>query len=435
MRLLRLLPRFREAYRALPAMEAREKWSRAEIETFQLGRLNRVWRHAAAHVPYYRRLAEDIALPPRFASLAEFRAAVPALSKNLVRDQPVDFLSERARPGGWDQTSGSTGTPLRVYWSREAHQEMLRGKYRFQAAWGLDIFAPCVFLWGRGKAVLPGLLGRAAQLRQSLEDKLRNRLRLSAYDLGHDRLRSHLRRIAAFRPAWIYGFSRAVALLAHEAAEVGSVCPSLDCIVLTSETASPSLVGTVEKAFGVPAVVEYGSVECGLIAYQGRDRSLRICEDQVFLETLPLPNGRFKILVTVLNNPCFPLLRYAIGDATDARLETPGQGFAILRGLVGRSNDLIVSRSGRYVHSTRFEAVFEYEVQTVRRFRVHQGADGTLAVAVELDKPTASLDAVWLERKLEELTEGYPVKLRIVETIPSTAAGKHNPVTSDLRCD
>lgn len=431
MRLLRLLPRFRQAYRALPLLESRERWSRAEIETFQLERLNQVWRHATVHVPYYRQLAKA-GLPPRFASLAEFKAVVPVLPKSVVRNQPREFLSEQAGPGYWDRTSGSTGTPLRVYWSHEAHREVLRGKYRFQAGWGLDIFSPCVFVWGRGKAFTPGLAGRAARLRQAVEDKLRNRLRLSAYDLGRDQLQGHLRRMTAFRPTWIYGFSRAVHLLALEAGMAGFSCPSLACVVLTSETASPHLVSAVETGFGVAAAIEYGSVECGLIAYQDRGRLLRVCEDAVLLETCPRRDGRFDILVTVLHNPSFPLLRYSLADASGAPLEFPTQGFAILRGLLGRSNDLIVSRSGRRIHSSRFEAVFEYEMKTVRRFRLHQETDGALSVAVELEDPSAPLDAVWLERKLQELTEGHPVRLRVVEAIPLSVAGKHNPVTSDL---
>ena len=76
MRLLRHLPRFRQAYRALGELEARERWSRPQVEAWQLERLNAVWAHARAHVPYYRRLAAE--LPPRFASLDEFRAGLAA---------------------------------------------------------------------------------------------------------------------------------------------------------------------------------------------------------------------------------------------------------------------------------------------------------------------------------------------------------------------
>jgi hypothetical protein len=46
MRLLQLLPRFRQARRELEALESREGWSRAQIEALQLERLNEVWAHA-----------------------------------------------------------------------------------------------------------------------------------------------------------------------------------------------------------------------------------------------------------------------------------------------------------------------------------------------------------------------------------------------------
>ena len=64
-KLLGFLPRFRQAYRELAALEARERWSRVEIDSWQLDRLNVLWQHAVACVPYYRQLAASIRLPAR----------------------------------------------------------------------------------------------------------------------------------------------------------------------------------------------------------------------------------------------------------------------------------------------------------------------------------------------------------------------------------
>src|SRR3954463_11055871 len=121
MTLLRLLPRFRAAYRALAELERRERWPRADLEGLQLERLNRVWLHARAHVPYYRRLAGRLGLPVRFAGLAEFQDRVPLLHKQHVRENPRDFLSDRATPGHWTRTGGSTGTPMQVFWGKPGH--------------------------------------------------------------------------------------------------------------------------------------------------------------------------------------------------------------------------------------------------------------------------------------------------------------------------
>jgi phenylacetate-CoA ligase len=432
MKMLRFLPRFREAYRAMKTLETRENWSRAELEAFQLERLNAVWCHASAHVPYYRRLIADMRLPLRFANLAEFRALVPVLSKDDVRDRPLDFLSERAGHGRWMRTGGSTGTPMNCFWSSDAHAEMLRCKYRFQATWGVDIFDRTAFLWGHSASLKPGFAGRVARLRQPLEDRLRNRIRLSAYRLGHDDLRSYLRRIAHFQPAFLYGYSRAMSLLAQEAEVVGFRCDALKVVHLTGEPAFPHIVASVERIFGVPAASEYGSVECGFLAGEAPDRSLRVREDVILLEAQPREDGRHDLIVTVLNNPSFPLLRYAIGDVTDAPLDVPERGFARLRNVAGRNNDLIVSRTGRYLHSAHFDALFKYETKVIRRFRVRQHADGALSVALELNDPTVSLDAAGLERKIRDLVEGYTVKLQVVEELPQTPAGKHRLILSDL---
>jgi phenylacetate-CoA ligase len=200
--LLRFLPRFQRALRSLQTLAERETWSRSAIEAFQLDRLNAVWQHASAHVPYYREFRTKAGLPSRFAGLSEFGSALPVLSKTTVQTTPQRFLSEQPRRGTWIRTGGSTGTPMSIYWGSEAHFEMLRSKYRFLAMWGIDIFDRSAFLWGHSGSFAPGLAGRIYRLRQPLEDRLRNRLRLSAYRLGDMDLHAHLQKILSLR-LWV----------------------------------------------------------------------------------------------------------------------------------------------------------------------------------------------------------------------------------------
>jgi phosphoenolpyruvate phosphomutase len=428
----RHLPRFRKAYQALETLAAREQWTRKEIESYQLARLNEVWQHAVAYVPYYRHLAAHNRLPARFDSLDQYRATVPVLPKSRVKEQKDQFLSERPHSGSWRRTGGSTGTPMSCYWSNEAHLEMLRTKYRFYQMWGIDIFDPVAYLWGHSASFLPGLSGRIARLKQPIEDRIRNRLRLSAYNLGRDDLRDYLRQIAAFRPVSLYGYSRALAFLGQEAETEGFECDSLKLAVLTGEPAFPNLVDTVQRAFRIPAVVEYGSIECGAIASEWTDRTLRVREDVNLVETMPREDGRHDIVVTVLNNPSFPLLRYAIADVTDEPLQTADRGFATLKNVVGRNNDFVLTKGGRYLHSARFDAFFKYENPNIKRFRVRQRHDGSLSVLLELDHPSQSVNVESIGERLRLLVEGYPVKVEVVERIEQTAAGKHRLVTSEL---
>ena len=432
MTLLRLLPRFRRAYREMDTLAARERWSRVEVDAWQLERLNAVWAHAAAHVPHYRHLAGRLRLPGRFASLDEFRTTVPVLARSAIKHDPRPFLSERPTPGSWHVSSGSTGSPTSFYWGYEAHQEALRCRYRLQAAWGADIFDRTAMLWGNGAAHTPGLAGVVARWRRRAEDQLRNRLRLSAYLLDPVPLRDHLARLAAFRPVMLYAYSTAAYLLAREAEETGFRCDALKFCCLSAEPASAHRVAAVERGFGVPAVVEYGATECPLIAGEGPDRRCRVREDLVLVETVPDDTGRHEIVLTVLCNPSFPLLRYAIGDVTDTPLEVPARGFAVLNSIGGRRNETLLTGAGRVLHPLRFDFLFGFDLaETVRRYQVHQKADGAVAVTVEVTGPVSSQKVARLQRELDDLLEGYPVTLAFVRELPR-AARKHRWTTSEL---
>jgi phenylacetate-CoA ligase len=431
MRIARFLPRFREAYRLLPALEARESWSREQIEAFQLDRVNALWQRAVGSVPYYRAMQAQLDLPPRFTSLPEFQAAVPILPKERVRAAPNDFLSSRAERGRWHRTSGSTGMPMGVFWSARAAMEMRRTRYRLHAMWDHNIFDRMAFVWGCGRETLPGLEGGMACCRQAIEDRLRNRLRLPASHVAPGDLCRYLRRIAAFRPAAIYGLSRAVYLLALEAEAQNFHCDSLKFIYLTGEPAFPHLVDAIQRVFGVPALVEYGSVECGFTAGQWRDRTLRVREDIILAETVPASDGIFDIVLTVLTNSSFPLIRYAIGDTTDAPLERPPQGFAVMGSIAGRNDEIVATRSGGRLHPCVIDAVFEHEFfDAVRRYRAHQHADGSLSLTLELRSAAHGDDLARVRRRLESLLGGYPVAVDVVDLVPPSAAGKHRCITS-----
>jgi phenylacetate-coenzyme A ligase PaaK-like adenylate-forming protein len=252
---------------------------------------------------------------------------------------------------------------------------------------------------------------------------------LSARRLDPLSLRGYLRRMAGFRPAVLYAYSTAAYLLAREAIESGLRCESLQLVILTSETSAPHMVETVERAFGVPAVQEYGSIECGFLAGEYPDRRLRIREDSALLETLPRPDGLYDIVVTVLGNPSFPLFRYLIGDTTDAPLLVPAQGFASLRGIAGRRDDVLVTKAGGLLHAAPFFHVME-DNRAIRRFRARQQADGLVKVLVEAGPDQHRVDVAGLTKRLEALV-GFPVLLERVAELPPAAGSKHRTVSSE----
>jgi phenylacetate-coenzyme A ligase PaaK-like adenylate-forming protein len=206
---------------------------------------------------------------------------------------------------------------------------------------------------------------------------------------------------------------------------------SLRYVLLTAEPAFPHIIETIERAFGVPAIREYGSIECGILAAEWPDRTLRVREDQAILETTPRSDGHYDIIVTVLGNGSFPLLRYAIGDVTDRPLEYGDTGFAQLHDIVGRDNDLVVSRSGRTLHPLWFDDLFE-NTAGARRWSVHQDATGAVSVTVEVAHDTVTVDCDRVANAIEAHLDGYSVSVSVVRSMTQNQAGKHRWVVSEL---
>jgi phenylacetate-CoA ligase len=424
------IPRFRIARQALSDLAQHEFWSRVEIESYQLERLNEVWASAYREVPYYRDLKRQHLLPEKFRSICEYVNTMPLLPKSIVRNNPHAFYSASASPGNWHRTGGSTGDPLKVYWSHHAHLEMLQAKYRMEQSFGVDFTDRKAMLWGHHSSFDPGWFGRIERWKQKVYDRTRRRLRLNAYRLGPHELNSHINGIQAFRPTSLYGYSSAVYTLARHALQTNQAMDSLQLCTLTAEPAPEFFIKTTEEALGCRATVEYGSVECGLIASGNPDRSLRIREDRVLCETIPEAGEQYGIVVTVLNNPSFPLLRYQIEDRTCQPIEKTEQGFSRLASVLGRNNDSLISRNGTWVHSMAIKHILEADPK-IRRFRVFQRAHGDLDLIVEPFRISDSIDKDRICNLLSEMVDGYDVNLRFVETLEGNRAGKHRWIISE----
>jgi len=435
MRLLPLkhLPRFRQARNALKILAERESWSREEIETWQLQQINQLWQHASQQVPYYQELANQLAMPPKFDSIPHFQQTVPVISGLSLRGNAKHFLSRQPRPGNWYRTSGSLAIPLRLYRETTAHREILAARYRFYETWGIDMLDKMIQLWGQYSVPPQKLTEWPTYLRQKVLDKIRGRMRLSAYHTHPQQLSRQLEKINRFQPAGIYGFAQSVVLLALEAYRQGFHCPSLKGVILTSELVTSRMMDQVQQAFGVPVTQEFGCTECELIAGLSPEGWMQVREDLVLVETIDRGDGLYRIVFTVLNNPSFPLLRYELADTCDRSLVKPERGFARLSQHCGRANDIIRHRNGHAIYPEEIDRILRHSGcdAPIRRYQVHQLPCGKLDIKFEVFPDRASyLDLQQLTEELQQLT-GQLSSITIQPELTTPVAGKHRPFTSE----
>ena len=126
-------------------------------------------------------------------------------------------------------------------------------------------------------------------------------------------------------------------------------------------TVNPEYRGLIESVFGAEVLDKCGSRECCDLACEcPHHHGLHVSAPNAFSEIVdeqgdPTPPGvPGRVLVTLLNNRSFPLIRYEIGDLAAAA--SPGNcpcgsPFPRIQQLCGRQDDLLTTEDGTSVTS------------------------------------------------------------------------------------
>ena len=267
-------------------------------------------------------------------------------------------------------TGGSTGSPTRVYWKLKGHLESLRDQYWARTWWGVAPFDRQAMLWGHSHSFGTGLKGYYHRMAVPVIDGLRGRRRFSAYRMDAETLRKYYDSMARFRPRSLYAYASAAHLFASANRGRPPLSQPLAAAFLAAEPVQQSYRSSIRDVFGCPAVGEYGSIECGMIAYEHPSGGYRVFERSVLVETEKNQNG-FQILVTQLRDTGFPLFRYEIGDETPAAVQVSEDGFETLHAIRGRSHDFLWTPLGSAFHAEMITPVIERFPEVVL-FNVHQ---------------------------------------------------------------
>ena len=413
----------------------RDRWSADDWRRYQGRELAAVLERAVNDVPYYRRFWSG---RPR----AEWQdlSNWPVLRKETVRENPRAFVADDRDPRRMfaEHTSGSTGTPLTLWWSRAtviAWYALVEARLRrWQSLSRRDRWA----ILG-GQLVAPVEQSRPpfwvwnAALRQ---------LYLSSYHLGPAHAAAYLDALARHRTRYLFGYPSALAALGELAVEQGLEAPPLSVALSNAEPLYDHQRRTIETAFGCPARDTYGTAEIVCAASECGHGRLHLWPEVGVHEVLaddadePLPPGETgRLVATGLLNRDMPLMRYEIGDrvALPASDETCpcGRGLPLLESLEGRLDDVIVTPDGRRVG--RLDPVFKADLP-LREAQIVQVDRDRVVLRFVPAAGYGSAIAEDLKRRLgQRLGEAMVIEVEEVERLPRTAAGKLRAVVSCRR--
>lgn len=411
----------------LADIRKRNRYTAGQFAEYQARRLARFLNDAVRTVPYYRDLFTDG--PLASADLARF----PLLPKGPIREQPDRFVSaaHRGAPLVTLATTGTTGSPMVVLSTHEARQENYAHFDNFLHLAGLDR------TWRR--AVVGGrILQRGDDERPPFwrRSYFQNALLFSSYHMDNRTLPSYVEAMVRFRARILEGYPSSLYGLACFVHDRGETRLRLDGVVTSSETLLPHQREMMESAFRCRVFDQYGAAEMSVFAGQCVAGRYHVRPDYGAVELLvdgrpARPGEEGEVICTGFLNAAMPLIRYRIGDravwddaACTCGLETP-----ILREIIGRKDDVILTPEGRHVG--RLSPVLKGF--PVREAQYVQDAAGTLTVLLVADRGFTEDSLPGIEAELRKrVGPTLPIVLRCVESIPRGPGGKFRAVISHL---
>jgi phenylacetate-CoA ligase len=337
-------------------------WSAEKIRKHQEASLVRIMRHAAAQVPFYRRLGLPADAIGGAADLRRF----PVIGKRDVQRQPEAFIADGLATQDLhaSRTSGSSGRPTTTYFDRTA---WLLGKYILKMR---RVAATCG---------LP-LLRRVMIVSEQSPERLAAEVRDGPSGLGvffrrrylsiHSPIRDHLTELARYRPHMIYAFPSYLIDLVTAAERCNVELPKVDVLYTSSEVLTVAARIRIETAFAGRVYDVYGSTEFKEVAWQCHAGRHHLNFENIYIEPQD-PGSCGPVILTSLCNFAMPLLRFDIGDRAVFGFNVCpcGRRSPHLVEIAGREGDMITLPSGRrlspYLLTTAIESedsILQYQI-------------------------------------------------------------------------
>ena len=328
--------------------------NRDMVELKQMTRFNEIWKDAYLNVPFYRDWKVYHHLPDKIDNLSEL-VSWPALTKADLRNIGQFKRTDAPEPKDSLMTGGSTGEPVRLpsWGDSMAGVSQLLGR----RAYGLEPGDRMVLLWGHEHLYGTGWRRKVNAFKRRLKDWLAGWMRISAYDLSNLAMRQAYGIIEKFHPKCLIGFSTAVLAFVRQNHAYAHELTSVKVILCTAGPLTPDEKQEIIDFFTassesmVPKLcMEYGSVECGIMAYtRPRDGEYDVFWNTHLLQAQKQPDGEYKNLVTRLTDCYVPLIRYDVGDYLEldpADEEQNARSVLEIKSVKGRPNEMLKFKCG-----------------------------------------------------------------------------------------
>lgn len=361
----------------------------------------------------------------------------PVLEKKDILEYLNDISTIVEKDAVVSLTGGTTGTSMKVFYTKENTQERHALLDHFRAQYGYKLGKKCA--WFSGKNIVT-----EENIKKGIcyRDDYINKIRFfSTFHITDKNFDVYWAAFNKFAPEFIVGFPSSVYELCSMAAARGlKLENTVKAFFPTAETLLPIHREVIGSVLGCKIADQYASSEGAPFILECEHGGLHIHPLTGVFEVVDenmQPAQEGEILVTSFTTEGTPLIRYRIGDriklAPEDKQCVCGSCFPLVEKIEGRSTDYILSPThgkvnlGNISNSTKgVDGIIQFQViqQELERVQV-------LVVATEGFNEKAK--TIFIAALAERFGPQLDIDLQVVSEIPKEKSGKFRIVKNLLQ--
>ncbi len=428
--------RYGSVFNALESEWDRSQWwDPGRLREWQAQRLQLMVRVAYDQLPFYRRRFDACGVRPEQIVGPEDLRRLPVLTKAEVRAAGLALLTREPRGLVHGHTSGTTGSPLSLWYDRAMCIANNVADWRQKRWGGMGRGDWCGMLLGR--VVVPIATRRPPFWRANY---LHRQLWFSSFHMSEANLGTYVREMRRRRLSFLEGYPSTLYILASYLRRRGERLP-LRAVFSSSETLHIVQREALTAAFECPIFDFYGLAERVVFAGECEAHEGKHLFDEYGIAEVvddagePVPPGQRGWLTgTTLWNRGMPLLRYRTSDMTALLPERCpcGRGLARLAPVTTKAEDIVATPDGRYISPSVLTHPFKPFPQLLKSQLIQDSRDHLHLKLVASDAFTAAHCDALLAGLRQRLGDGMQIDVELVEDIPAEPSGKFRWVISQV---
>lgn len=414
-----------------------ENFSEEQWIAYQTFELRRLLIHSFTTVPFYKKKYTEYGFTIQDFEKFELEdlKKLPYLEKEELRKfGTTALLSNKRKSGKFYKSSGSTGTPTQIYFSKEFHQTWSAlYEVRVRNWAGVNYNLPRAMIGGRriileSKSTPPYYRYNTAE----------SQAYFSAYHISEATAKEYVKGLYIAKITYLAGYAMSIYLLAQSIEKQQLKAPKLKSVLTSSEKLTPSMRAVIEKVFQCSVFDAYSGMEaCGLIS-ENKYGELLFSPDSGIMEVLDnmgtaVNYGQSgEVVATGFLNYDQPLIRYRIGDCvklSENQNILSGSEMLKIDEIEGRTEDVIVGRDGQKM--VRFHGIF-VGIQAIIMAQVIQNSLQHILIKLVVDSDFTKNNEQLIVQRIQSQLGEVNVDFLYVQEIEKTKAGKYKAVISNV---